>query len=309
MKCPVCNFICADSRDICSSCGVDLRPHKKALGLPITDPDTPTKELRKALNKKKSAPTKKEKPKKKQKLAGKKVTKKQAKEKAEDTNLGIMEFGDLDDNSLEQALDAMIGDMDIDVEAVHEDKPEVEKEVSFAIEELAGGDSSDSLSNNLERTKHNMLAFIGDEDEIDLEALLAEESEELVVTSSKSESPQNSGSPIESEIQELKGQLEIVMQQLVEVTTSSIESASTNEELSEDFESIIEAQAKVIKDLSNLLEEAHGLEPGSIADISKNAAEDSTALISIKNLILDAELEKEAPTPLEEELPAEKKSL
>ena len=38
MKCPECSFVSSNRKDLCPKCGVDLRPHKKALGLPITQP-------------------------------------------------------------------------------------------------------------------------------------------------------------------------------------------------------------------------------------------------------------------------------
>lgn len=37
MRCPSCGFVGPDSRDICSRCYVDLRPQKKAIGLPISN--------------------------------------------------------------------------------------------------------------------------------------------------------------------------------------------------------------------------------------------------------------------------------
>lgn len=37
MKCPECKFVSSDLRDICPKCFVDLRPHKRELGLPITN--------------------------------------------------------------------------------------------------------------------------------------------------------------------------------------------------------------------------------------------------------------------------------
>jgi len=39
MKCPSCNFVCSDLRDICPRCLEDLRPHKASIGLPITNPN------------------------------------------------------------------------------------------------------------------------------------------------------------------------------------------------------------------------------------------------------------------------------
>ena len=45
MKCPACEFIFFDGRDICPKCMLDLRAYKKSLGMAITNPDTPYKEL------------------------------------------------------------------------------------------------------------------------------------------------------------------------------------------------------------------------------------------------------------------------
>jgi len=39
MRCPECLFFCADSKDLCPKCYLDLRPHKRALSLPISRPD------------------------------------------------------------------------------------------------------------------------------------------------------------------------------------------------------------------------------------------------------------------------------
>ncbi|MCO6432124.1 MAG: RDD family protein [Deltaproteobacteria bacterium] len=38
MKCPACEFVCSDLRDICPKCLADLRPQKKALGIQISNP-------------------------------------------------------------------------------------------------------------------------------------------------------------------------------------------------------------------------------------------------------------------------------
>jgi len=46
MRCPACNFICSNKRDLCPKCTLDLRPHKKALGLPVLNPDFSSDELR-----------------------------------------------------------------------------------------------------------------------------------------------------------------------------------------------------------------------------------------------------------------------
>lgn len=46
MKCPKCKFISSNKRDICPECFLDLRPHKKALGLPIAKPNASFEELR-----------------------------------------------------------------------------------------------------------------------------------------------------------------------------------------------------------------------------------------------------------------------
>ncbi len=36
MRCPACNFVSSNKRDSCPNCNFDLRPHKIALGLPVT---------------------------------------------------------------------------------------------------------------------------------------------------------------------------------------------------------------------------------------------------------------------------------
>ncbi|MCB0310875.1 MAG: RDD family protein, partial [Bdellovibrionales bacterium] len=38
MRCPACKFVCSDLRDICPKCLLDLRQHKRSLGLKITNP-------------------------------------------------------------------------------------------------------------------------------------------------------------------------------------------------------------------------------------------------------------------------------
>jgi uncharacterized RDD family membrane protein YckC len=38
MKCPDCNFVCSDLRDVCPKCYVDLREFKSELGIPVTNP-------------------------------------------------------------------------------------------------------------------------------------------------------------------------------------------------------------------------------------------------------------------------------
>ena len=45
MKCPNCNFVCSDLRDICPKCIFDLRGYKKAVGLPISYPKLSYTEL------------------------------------------------------------------------------------------------------------------------------------------------------------------------------------------------------------------------------------------------------------------------
>ncbi|RMG43891.1 MAG: RDD family protein [Candidatus Dadabacteria bacterium] len=45
MKCPGCRFVCSDLRDICPRCYYDLRPHKQAAGLPITNARASYEEL------------------------------------------------------------------------------------------------------------------------------------------------------------------------------------------------------------------------------------------------------------------------
>lgn len=45
MKCPNCNFVCSDLRDICPKCIFDLRGYKKAVGLPISYPKMSYAEL------------------------------------------------------------------------------------------------------------------------------------------------------------------------------------------------------------------------------------------------------------------------
>ena len=45
MKCPGCEFVCSDLRDVCPKCYLDLRPQKKLLGLQITNPEASYNEL------------------------------------------------------------------------------------------------------------------------------------------------------------------------------------------------------------------------------------------------------------------------
>ncbi|MCB0339024.1 MAG: hypothetical protein KDD53_05450, partial [Bdellovibrionales bacterium] len=45
MKCPNCQFVCSDLRDICPSCTLDLRPQKKLVNLPISSPNASYEEL------------------------------------------------------------------------------------------------------------------------------------------------------------------------------------------------------------------------------------------------------------------------
>lgn len=56
MKCPVCSCISSDKRDLCPKCGLDLRPHKQALGLPISHARVSTAELRRMYGMRKPAP-------------------------------------------------------------------------------------------------------------------------------------------------------------------------------------------------------------------------------------------------------------
>ena len=46
MKCPECEFVCSELRDICPRCAADMRPFKKAAGLAITNPKASAAELR-----------------------------------------------------------------------------------------------------------------------------------------------------------------------------------------------------------------------------------------------------------------------
>lgn len=39
MRCPGCQFVSSDTWDVCPKCFVDLRPHKKASGLPVYEPN------------------------------------------------------------------------------------------------------------------------------------------------------------------------------------------------------------------------------------------------------------------------------
>lgn len=45
MKCPSCNYVCSDLRDICPKCLVDLRPEKAHLGLAASNPEATYEEL------------------------------------------------------------------------------------------------------------------------------------------------------------------------------------------------------------------------------------------------------------------------
>ncbi len=45
MKCPSCQFVCSDLRDLCPKCYLDLRAHKKLLSLPVTAPHATYAEL------------------------------------------------------------------------------------------------------------------------------------------------------------------------------------------------------------------------------------------------------------------------
>ena len=45
MKCPACNFVCSDLRDICPKCYCDLRPQKRLIGIPAANPNLPYHEL------------------------------------------------------------------------------------------------------------------------------------------------------------------------------------------------------------------------------------------------------------------------
>lgn len=45
MKCPNCQFVCSELRDICPKCLLDFRPYKRSLGLQITFPDLSYAEL------------------------------------------------------------------------------------------------------------------------------------------------------------------------------------------------------------------------------------------------------------------------
>jgi uncharacterized RDD family membrane protein YckC len=45
MKCPDCNFVCSDLRDICPKCFVDLREFKTELGIPVTNPKASYEQL------------------------------------------------------------------------------------------------------------------------------------------------------------------------------------------------------------------------------------------------------------------------
>ena len=82
MKCPSCKYVTADEKDICPKCQLDLRPHKKTLGLPISEPNKTSLELRKEelTRQKKLQKKKKAKPKKPQKVK-KEAKPKQSQEK------------------------------------------------------------------------------------------------------------------------------------------------------------------------------------------------------------------------------------
>ena len=45
MKCPGCEFVCSDLRDICPKCLLDLRPQKEILGIQVTSPEASYEEL------------------------------------------------------------------------------------------------------------------------------------------------------------------------------------------------------------------------------------------------------------------------
>ncbi|MCB0355099.1 MAG: RDD family protein [Bdellovibrionales bacterium] len=56
MKCPGCDFVCSDLRDICPECLLDLRPIKNRSGLPVSFPDADYEELVDRVAKKVSKP-------------------------------------------------------------------------------------------------------------------------------------------------------------------------------------------------------------------------------------------------------------
>lgn len=56
MKCPGCNFVCSELRDICPRCKIDMRPFKGSVGLPITNPKVKYAELVAKLEKQSRAP-------------------------------------------------------------------------------------------------------------------------------------------------------------------------------------------------------------------------------------------------------------
>lgn len=45
MKCPACQYVCSDLRDICPKCFLDLRAEKKLIGIPVINPDISYNEL------------------------------------------------------------------------------------------------------------------------------------------------------------------------------------------------------------------------------------------------------------------------
>lgn len=45
MRCPKCNYLCSDLRDVCGKCFVDLRPKKQELGIKIMNPGASHEEL------------------------------------------------------------------------------------------------------------------------------------------------------------------------------------------------------------------------------------------------------------------------
>jgi uncharacterized RDD family membrane protein YckC len=49
VRCPSCGFVGPDSRDLCSRCQIDLRPQKKAIGLPISNAWATREELLKQI--------------------------------------------------------------------------------------------------------------------------------------------------------------------------------------------------------------------------------------------------------------------
>lgn len=64
MKCPACQFVCSDKHDICTKCLIDLRPHKKNLGLEISDAKSSHAEILERIKNSSAATRRKNKPKK-----------------------------------------------------------------------------------------------------------------------------------------------------------------------------------------------------------------------------------------------------